>query len=169
MFLFFGVTGVMLTHDSFGMDQMVATNITGKIAADVASKGDQAAVEAAVRAAFQIRVPVVNFNPADDEIEITFAGPARRAQVFIDRDSGECQVTLEDRGVVGLLADLHKGAETGWAWRYLLDVVSVWIVLSSITGIIMLLAMPKRRALGLIFGVLGGLITIAAYAVYVPR
>ena len=125
--------------------------------------------ESAVRAAFHISLPLINFSESDDELELTFAGPARRAQVFIDRDSGECQVTLEDRGMVGLLADLHKGAETGWAWRYLLDVVSVWIVLSSITGIIMLLAMPKRRALGLVFGVLGGLITIAAYAVYVPR
>ena len=169
MFLFFGVTGVMLTHDSFGMDQMVATNTEGKIAAEVASKSEHAAVESAVRAAFHISLPLINFSEADDELELTFAGPARRAQVFIDRDSGECQVTLEDRGMVGLLADLHKGAETGWAWRYLLDVVSVWIVLSSITGIIMLLAMPKRRALGLVFGVLGGLITIAAYAVYVPR
>ncbi len=169
MFLFFAITGVMLTHDSFGMDQMVATNGTGKIAADVAMKGDPVAVEAAVRAAFHITVPLANFNPADDEIEITFAGPARRAQVFIDRDSGESQTTFEDRGFVGLMADLHKGAETGWAWRALLDVVSVWIALSSITGVIMLLAMPKRRALGLIFGVLGGIITIALYAIYVPR
>lgn len=169
MFLFFAVTGVMLTHDSFGMDQMVATNGTGKIPADVAMKGEQAAVEAAVRSAFHVSIPLVNFNPSEDEIEITFAGPARRAQVFIHRDSGEAEATFEDRGFVGLMADLHKGAETGWAWRYLLDVVSVWIALSSITGVIMLLAMPKRRALGLIFGVLGGLITIAAYAVYVPR
>lgn len=169
MFLFFAVTGVMLTHDSFGMDQMVATNGAGKIAADVAMKGDPAAVEAAVRAAFHITVPLANFNLADDEIEITFAGPARRAQVFIDRASGEAQTTFEDRGFVGLMADLHKGAETGWAWRALLDVVSVWIALSSITGVIMLLAMPKRRALGLIFGVLGGIVTIALYAIYVPR
>jgi len=117
----------------------------------------------------KITIPVTQFNPSDDQIEIDFTGPSRRAQVFITRESGEVQATFENRGFIGLMADLHKGAETGWAWRYVLDITSVWIALSSITGMIMLLALPKRRRLGLIITVVGALITLAAYAVYVPR
>ncbi len=169
MFLFFAVTGVMLTHDSFGLDVVKTTEAMGSISVSIAKSTDENAIIAAVRSALKITMPVTQFNPSDDEIEVDFAGPSRRAQIFIQRDSGEARATFENRGVVGLMADLHKGAETGWAWRYVLDITSVWIALSSITGMIMLLALPKRRRLGLIITVLGALITLVAYAAYVPR
>lgn len=169
MLLFFAVTGVMLTHDSFGMDVVQATTKQGKIPPEVAKTGAENALVAATRTAFGITVPLTNFNPSDDEIELAFAGPSKRAQVFIQRATGEAEATFEARGFVGLMADLHKGAETGWVWRGLLDVVSVWIALSSITGFIMLLQLPKRRALGLIVTVVGTVITLAAWAIYVPR
>lgn len=164
MFLFFAVTGVLLTHDSFGLDQMAATSAAATLPA-----GGSADLEAAVRREFHITLPVVQVHDDGEEVELTFAGPARRAQVLIRRSTGEAEAEFEDRGWVGLLADLHKGAETGWVWRGLLDVISVWIAVSSITGILMLLALPKRRALGLLITVLGGLITVAAFAAYVPR
>jgi len=169
MLLFFAVTGVMLTHDSFGLDQVQARSQEGKLAESVAKGGEQDAVVAAARQAFGIRIPLTNFNPSEDEIELAFAGPSKRAQVFVKRATGEAEATFEDRGLVGVIADLHKGAETGWAWRWLLDVVSVWIAISSITGLIMLLQLPKRRALGLVITVLGTLITVGVWAVWVPR
>jgi hypothetical protein len=146
-----------------------ATSQKGKLAADVAKAGEQDAVTAAVRSAFGISVPLTNFNPSDDEIEIAFAGPSKRAQVFVQRATGESEATFESRGFVGLMADLHKGAETGWVWRGLLDVVSVWIALSSITGLIMLLGLPKRQAMGLLVTAIGTIVTLAAYVIYVPR
>jgi hypothetical protein len=169
MFLFFAATGVMLTHDSFGLDQVQATSQTGTIPADIALAAEQDAVLRAAREAFHIRIPLTQFNTSDDDIEATFAGPSRRVQVIVMRATGDAEATFESRGFIGLMADLHKGAETGWAWRILLDVVSIWIALSSITGLIMLLALPKRRQLGLIITVVGGLLTLAAYAIYVPR
>jgi len=169
MLLFFAVTGVMLTHDSFGLDQVETTSAQSKLAAEVARAGEQDAVVAAARAAFDIRLPLTNFNPGDQEIELAFAGPSRRAQIFVRRETGEAEASFESRGFVGLMADLHKGAETGWAWRGLLDVVSVWIALSSITGLIMLLQLPKRKALGLLITVLGTVLTLAIYVIYVPR
>jgi uncharacterized protein len=169
MLLFFAATGVMLTHDSFGMDRVEATSASGKIAVSVAKAGEQDAVVAAARKAFGITIPLTNFNPSDEEIELAFGGPSKRAQVFVKRESGEAEASFEVRGFVGLMADLHKGAETGWAWRALLDVVSVWIAVSAITGFIMLLALPKRQALGLVVTVLGTIVTIAVYAIWVPR
>ena len=169
MLLFFAVTGVMLTHDSFGLDRVEATSQVGKVSVEVAKAGGQAPVVEAVRKAFGITIPLTNFNPGDEDIEVAFAGPSKRAQVFVKRETGEAEATFEARGFVGLMADLHKGAETGWAWRYLLDVVSVWIAVSSITGFIMLLALPKRQALGLVVTVVGTIITIGVYAIWVPR
>jgi hypothetical protein len=169
MFLFFAITGVMLTHDSFGLDVVKTTEAKATIPVSIAKGTDENTIIAAVRSALKITIPVTQFNPSDDQIEIDFAGPARRAQIFIQRDSGEALATFENRGFVGLMADLHKGAETGWAWRYVLDITSVWIGLSSLTGMIMLLALPKRRRLGLVITVAGALITLVAYAAWVPR
>ena len=147
MFLFFAVTGVMLTHDSFGLDVVQTTEAKATIPGPIAKGDDENAITTAARSALNITIPVTQFTPGDDQFEIDFAGPSRRAQVFIQRNSGDAQATFENRGFVGLMADLHKGAETGWAWRYLLDITSVWIALSSITGMIMLLALPKRLSL----------------------
>ena len=76
---------------------------------------------------------------------------------------------FESRGFVGIIADLHKGAETGWVWRAVMDVVSVWLVLSTITGFLMLLSLPKRRRLGLIFASLATVAVAMTYVFYVPR
>jgi len=169
MFLFFAVTGVMLTHDSFGLDQVQTTMATHTLPVAIAKSGDRSAIVDAVRRAFGIRLPLTQFTVSDDEIEVTFAGPARRAEVVIQRGDGIAEASFDSRGFVGLMADLHKGAETGWVWRGVLDVVSVWIGLSSISGMIMLLALPKRRRLGLIIAVVGALFALTAYTVYVPH
>ncbi|MEP7352079.1 MAG: PepSY-associated TM helix domain-containing protein [Acidobacteriota bacterium] len=169
MLLFFAVTGVMLTHDNFGMGLPITTTAEHKLAASITRSHDQKAVVEAVRSAFGITLPMTQFTDDADQMEVSFAGPSKHTQVVIHRDTGVAEGSFENRGLVGILADLHKGAETGWAWRAVLDIVSVWIALSSITGFIMLLALPKRRQLGLIITVIGTLITLAAYVVYVPR
>jgi hypothetical protein len=169
MFLFFAVTGVMLVHDSFGLDQVKTSTAEHTFSRAIASSRDQQALVDAIRSAFAIHLPITQFTDGDDQIEVSFAGPARRAQVIIRRDDGSAEATFDTRGLVGVIADLHKGAETGWVWRGLLDIVSVWIGLSSLTGLIMLLALPKRRRLGVIVAVFGAIFALAAYAVYVPR
>jgi len=169
MLLFFAVTGVMLTHDNFGMGLPQITTAEHTLAKDVAASRDQTAVVNAVRSAFGITLPLTQFTNDEDQMELSFAGPSRHTQVVIHRDTGVAEGSFESRGWVGVLADLHKGAETGWVWRGVLDVVSVWIGLSSITGFIMLLALPKRRALGLLITVAGTIVTLIAYAIYVPR
>ncbi len=90
-------------------------------------------------------------------------------QAVIHAADGTADVTYESRGVAGLLADLHKGAESGPMWRATLDTISVMLGFSSLTGIIMLLALPKRQRLGLLAATAGTVIIVLIYVVWVPR
>ena len=169
MFLFFALTGIMLTHDSFGLDQVQSTTAQTKLPPAITTSGDQAAIVRQLRTSAGINLPVSNYTADPDEIEATFSGPGKRVQARIHREDGSTELAFESRGLVGIIADLHKGAETGWVWRGVMDVASVWLVLSTITGFLMLFSLPKRRRLGLIFASLATVAVAVTYVFYVPR
>lgn len=159
MFLFFALTGIQLTHESFGHDEARSTDETVQVPLEAARSGQREQVLKAIGT----RLTVERFEVREREIEISMMHPGQRAQVRIDRLTGRGEIHLEKRGWVGAIADLHKGAATGWVWRLWMDLTCLWIVISSITGFLMVLALPKRKALGLISIAIG---TVAAVAVY---
>ncbi len=57
----------------------------------------------------------------DDELDLAFHAPGRRVHAIVTRATGQTQVMTEWRGKVGVINDLHKGMETGTAWRWLVD------------------------------------------------
>lgn len=169
MFLFFAVTGIMLNHDSFGFDKPASYTVEVKLPMDIVRSGDKDAIVKSFRAIARLRMPVSQFSAQSDEINIAFAGPGKRAQAVIHPADGIADLTYESRGLAGVLADLHKGAESGAVWREILDAVSVMLALSSLTGIVMLFGLPKRQKLG-ILAIAAGTIAIALiFVIWVPR
>lgn len=169
MFAFFAITGILLNHDSFGWDRMSTATSRSAIAKDIALAGKQNTVVGALQAALQTTLPATRFSAHPEEIEVAFTGPGHRIQALVNRTSGSVEVTAETRGWAGVLADLHKGAETGAVWKFLLDLISVLLVLSSITGLIILLSLPNRRWLGLLTAALGTVVALVGYVVWVPK
>ncbi len=169
MFGFFAVTGIILNHDSFGWDQMSTATSRTRIDKSVARAGAQDAVVQALRSAAHTSLPATRFNARPEDIEVTFTGPARHTQALVNRATGDVELTVETRGWAGVLADLHKGAETGPVWKFLLDFISVLLVLSSATGLIILLSLPNRRAMGLLATAAGTVVALAAYLIWVPK
>jgi hypothetical protein len=169
MFGFFAVTGILLNHDSFGFDQTNSTQKKISLPVEIARVGDQAAVAAALQDALGMRLSVTQYNARPDEIDATMAGPGQRAQVAIHRQDGAAEVTLESRGMAGRLADLHKGAESGGVWRAVLDAVSVLLAVSSLTGLIIVMSLPRRRKWGLFAASAGTVAAGLAYLIWVPK
>ncbi|MGA4608322.1 MULTISPECIES: PepSY-associated TM helix domain-containing protein [Pseudoalteromonas] len=60
-------------------------------------------------------------------------------------DSGEFYQEITDRGWVSYLNDLHKGRNTGFAWRMFIDVFSVACVVFSLTGLWLLYKHSRGR------------------------
>jgi hypothetical protein len=169
MFLFFAITGIALNHDSFGFDKVQSTTVQVKLPVAVVRGGEQDAIVKSLREAASLHMPVSEFSAQADEIDVAFAGPGKRVQAVIHPSDGTADVTVKSRGLAGMLADLHKGAESGAAWRTILDAISVMLAFSSITGFLMLLTLPKRQRLGLLAATSGTVIVILIYLVWVPR
>ncbi|MGY1490566.1 PepSY-associated TM helix domain-containing protein [Methylobacillus pratensis] len=75
---------------------------------------------------------------SEDEVYISLPRPGGDAWVVIDRESGELNYELTERGWVSYFNDLHKGRNAGLAWSWFLDVFSVMALVFSITGLCLL-------------------------------
>jgi hypothetical protein len=167
--LLFAITGLTLNHDDFGLSEPRTAAFTIAIPPAMLAHPDERTITGYLRATIGVRSQATRYREDPDAIELTFAAPGRRTTVSISRPDGATRVEAETRGLLGKLGDLHKGQDSGRAWKWLIDVTAVLLTLSSITGIVTLLVLPKRRNLGLFVGLVSAGVLVAIYLVWVPR
>jgi uncharacterized protein len=167
--LLFAVTGLTLNHQDFGWSEprVVTSSIT--IDENLVSNPHQAALEKFIREKLGIRSPVTDYHEDPDEIQLTFAAPGKRTVVTINRADAQGTVEKEERGFLGKLDDLHKGFDTGRVWYWTIDLAAVLLSVSSLTGMVTLLALRTRRRGGFLVGALGILMVIMLYVIWVPK
>ncbi|MEO8479908.1 MAG: PepSY-associated TM helix domain-containing protein [Gemmatimonadota bacterium] len=149
LMVFFGVTGLLLNHeDLLPGESLVET--TGSIAPNLLTEPDKLMVIEHLRSDYGAGGAVSSFDVNDNTLFVTLKGPGRTFEAEIDRTSGTATIRDTRRGMLVQLDDLHRGKDTGRAWRLVLDASSILLLLASVTGIVMWLALPKRRQGGLI-------------------
>lgn len=164
--LFFSLTGITLNHPDwlFG-GQNRQTDSKGKL--DPAWLGPEVAqlqVVEQLRREHGVRGSVEEFR-ADDEREclVAFKGPGYSADAFINRQTGEYQLTQVSEGLVAMMNDLHKGRHTGSAWSWVIDLSAGLMALIAASGLILLFYLKRRRLPGLLVGLLGGAILVLIF------
>jgi hypothetical protein len=167
--LLFGATGLTLNHQDFGLGEPQITKSQITVDKKILDGADQETIEQCVRQTLGIRTPATDFHDDPEQIQITFAAPGKRTVVTINRTDGKADVEKESRGFLGKIDDLHKGFDSGKVWFWTIDVAGALIVVSSLTGMVTLIALRARRRTGFAIGVLGVLTVIAIYVVWVPR
>jgi uncharacterized protein len=167
--LLFGATGLTLNHQDFRFTepQMSTSEIT--LDRKLVNTTDRATLEQSLREKLGIRSPSTDYHDDPDQIQVTFAIPGSRTVVTINRIDGRGQVEKENRGVLGKLGDLHKGSDAGNVWYWTIDVAGILLVISSLTGMVTLVALRARRRTGFIVCALGVLTVLAIYVIWVPR
>ena len=58
---------------------------------------------------------------------------------------GTVEVEYQKGSIIAIMNDLHKGRHTGKYWRWLIDISAVFMLLFSLTGLIILFQQLKRR------------------------
>jgi hypothetical protein len=111
---------------------------------------------------------VDDFRIEDSQCAVSFRGPGYEADVVIDRASGRFQITKTYAGIIAFLNDLHKGRDTGTAWSKMIDVSAVLMTAVSLTGLILIFYLHKRRVTGLLLLLAGVLFAYLIYAIWVP-
>jgi hypothetical protein len=167
--LLFAVTGITLNHQDMGWGEPVTTTTTLRLPLATAKAAEAVAVESELQSALHITTPASSYDAYDEEIDVAFHSPGRRVHALVNRADGSVKVVSESRGAIGLINDLHKGMETGTAWRLVVDATGLLIGFSALSGIVTLVSLPKRRMPGLLTTIGGGVVVVAVYWLFVPR
>jgi hypothetical protein len=160
--LFFGITGITLNHPSWTLgDDTERSTVTGTLPSGWSSAPvDYLAITEYVRRTFDVRAPVSAYGTTGDEGAVSFRGPGYAADLSFHTTDGAFELTVEQQGVVGVMNDLHKGRDTSSAWRWVIDVSGVFLVVVALTGIGLQLFLKKRRPRALVMATAGLVATV---------
>ncbi|MBC7400992.1 MAG: PepSY-associated TM helix domain-containing protein [Mucilaginibacter sp.] len=166
--LFFAVTGLTLNHADWFGGKEVKKKLIGQVPLKWVKVKDTAAIAKfeivqLLKTKHSIKGEVSDFIIDDDQCLLSFKGPGYSADAFVDRTTGDYKVTETSLGIIAVMNDLHKGRDTGKKWAYLIDVAAVFMTLLSLTGLVMICFMKKKRLNG--FMVLG-MGTVICYLIY---
>lgn len=103
------------------------------------------------------------------EVMLDFSHPAGFAYVIINVKSGQYSIDYQKGSFWQIVNDLHKGRNAGNSWSWLIDISAVFMVLFSLTGLIILWQNRPKRMLGMVFTMLGTVSPIMVYFFLVPN
>ncbi len=163
--LFFGITGITLNHPSWTFGEAVErTTTNGVLPVDPTfddGSVDWLTVAEYVRSNHDVTGSVSDFSLEGSEGSIRFVNPGYSADVFFDTTDSSFELIVEQQGFVAAMNDLHKGRDTDSTWRWVIDVSAGFLVLISLTGLVMQLFLRKRRRSAFITAGVGTVITVA--------
>ena len=170
---FFAATGLTLNHpDWFAGKQktMVTYGVAGPALLKIGPNGeiDKLALVEALRTQAHMRGAISDVRVDDAQIAISSRAPGYTADAFIDRATGKYDVTEVSSGFVAAVNDLHKGRDTGKSWGWLIDASAILLVLVSITGLVLIWFVYKRRVAGLVLALLGMTVVFGIFYWSVP-
>jgi hypothetical protein len=172
--LFFSVTGLTLNHPTwFGGDKQVVVKNKGTLNVKWVNNPDtnkiaKLEIVEFLRKKYNVKGYVSEVRIDDSEVSVSLKGPAYSCDAFIDRESGKYEVSEIKMGIVAIMNDLHKGRDSGSGWSWIIDISAIFLILVSLSGLILLCFIKKRRVAGFITGLIGLLICYLIYLVFVP-
>jgi len=169
---FFAVTGLTLNHPDFFAGELKSSNEKGKLDSNWVNNTDTTKIAKLeiveyLRKTHGIKAALAEFRIDDAQCSLSFKGPGYGADAFIDRTSGEYEVALMQAGFVGVMNDLHKGRDSGSGWSVLIDVSAILMTLVSLTGIILILYIKRKRVSGLLIAAIGLILAWLVWAIWV--
>lgn len=171
--LFFAVTGLTLNHADWFSNQEKTIHSTGQMPQEwvrPSGHAEPAKLEIVerLRSTNKLHGAVSDFRIDDDQLSVSFKAPGYSADVDIDRNTGRYDLIEVRNGFVAVINDLHKGRDAGKTWAWLIDLSAVLLTLVSLTGLLLLFFVYKRRTSGLILAAVGTLLCYLVYLRFVP-
>ena len=174
--LMFSVTGFTLNHAASieASPHVVrqAAKLPPEMLGQLADRREKSAAVPAPIAAFVAghtgaRIDGRPGDWSDDEVAVALPRPGGDGWVSIDRETGEIEYEVTDRGWLAYVNDLHKGRNTGPVWSWFIDVFALACVVFALTGLLLLQMHGAQRrmtwpmvALGLVLPVVIALVFI---------
>ena len=171
--LFFSTTGLTLNHPEwFANREKTAARhgIADKalLRPGNADGADRLGLVEMLRTREHLSGAMSDFRVDDAQISVSFRSPGYTADAFIDRDTGKYDLTVVRNGFVAVMNDLHKGRDAGKVWSAVIDGSAVLLVLVSVTGLVLIWFVNKRRTSGLLLAGIAAAGCWALWRLFVP-
>lgn len=167
--LFFAVTGLTLNHTEWFADQQKTVQSMGALDKSwIAGEPDKLRIVEHLRATHGVRGAMTDFRVEETQISVSFKGPGYTADVFIKRPLGVYDVTETRMGTVAVWNDLHKGRDSGPVWSKLIDGSAIFMILVSITGLVLIFFLQKKLVSGMATLTAGAAVCYLIYRLAVP-
>ena len=171
--LFFAVTGLTLNHTEWFANAEKTIRSTGQMPhewlhASNNTEPSKLEIVEFLRSVNKLHGAVSDFRVEDNQISVSFKTPGYTADVFINRDSNRYDVIEVRNGFIAVINDLHKGRDAGKVWSGLIDASAILLTLVSLTGLLLLFFVYKRRTSGLILAAAGTVLCYLVYLRFVP-
>jgi uncharacterized protein len=169
---FFAATGLTLNHLEWFGDQQQAHHITGMMEAKWVNDPDTSKIAKLevveyLRATHAIKGGLRDFLIDDAECAVSFKGPGYSADIYVNRKTGTYDMSELRMGFIAVANDLHKGRDAGKTWSLVIDISALLMAAVSLTGIVMVFFIRRKRVNGLALAVLGAVISLAIYYYFV--
>lgn len=172
--LFFSFTGLTLNHPTWlGGDKQVIVKNQGKLNVKWVNHPDTSKIAKLeivefLRKTYQVQGAVSEIRIDDSEVSVSLKGPAYSCDAFINREDGSYEVSEVKMGLMAVMNDLHKGRDSGSGWSWIIDISAVFLMLVSLSGLILLCFIKKKRVAGLVTGLVGLALCYLIYLLFVP-
>jgi uncharacterized protein len=172
LIFFFAVTGLTLNHADKFVNQVKTVQEKGKLNVAWVNPVDTLKIAKLeiveyLRKNNNIKAALSDFRIEETQIGVSFKGPGFAADAFINRETGEYDLTRTSAGLIGIINDLHKGRDTGPGWSVFIDISAVLLTIVSLSGMLLLLFVKRRRLSGLIVAAFGLIIVWLAYLIWI--
>jgi hypothetical protein len=153
--LFFAFTGLTLNHPTWLAQrpgEQVRHVAIPKAEVDAAMRTSDPgrALGAAVARLTPLKGRYASGEVLDGEALLRFEGPAGSSDAAVQVATGETEVGVRPAGLVATLNDLHKGKAAGGAWRWVIDISAVVVILLSLIGYVLFFSLRFRLRTSLI-------------------
>lgn len=169
--LFFAVTGLTLNHAEAMSGEPKVREISGSLTPKELGEKDHPdtlAIVEHIRNTDKVRGAVNDLRVEDDQITFSFRGPGYSADTTINHATGKYQVVETRSGFVAVINDLHKGRDSGKVWSWIIDASAVLLTLVSLTGLLLIFFVYKKRTSGLVLAGVATLVCVLMYKLWVP-
>jgi hypothetical protein len=167
--LLFGITGFTVNHeDLFDATTPRISETNGQTPKDLITKNDRLMIVEHLRSTFRIRGALTSFDELEQSLSLGFKEPGQVWEIEISKADGKTAIHSEAFNFIAMINNLHRGRYAGESWRWVIDISAILILIACITGVVLWMALPKRRKIGIAAMLLGTLATLAIYAWLVP-
>lgn len=171
--MFFSVTGLILDHPEWMQGRAAETQSKLTVPPAVMQQAQKASdPKAAMASAVAGMTPLVGAyrggDIEDGQANLRFEGIKGASTILLDVATGQAEVTVEHATPITMIGDLHRGKNASLAWRMVIDLSAIVILILSAIGYVLFFSLRFRLRTSLILTALSLLAMVAVFAFLTP-